>query len=157
MVEVVIATGVFAFAVAGVLMLMPQLTRQATAANEAMSAQQLGDGIRVEMRRLAGAGFDAFAQRVPLAGAMEGYRLVATREGARVSVEASGGTVSADEAFFLVELWRFAEGPLAFVPGQSGALAVEVRVSWPYRRTGALEEVALADRESVSFAVAINR
>ncbi len=160
LVEVVIAVGIFAVAIVSVLLVLPTLARRTAESGDAMVAQGLPDAIRSEMRRLAADGFDGFAASVPVmtSAATEGYRMVAARDGVRLSSLAEdNGEIAEDERYFAVELWRFGTPPLAFVNAQSGALAVHVRVSWPYRLPGARKATTLEEREQLTFAVAINR
>ncbi len=160
LVEVVVAVGIFAIAVVGVLLVLPTLARQTAESADLLVAQGLPGAIRNEMKRLASGGLDGFAASVPVMTATptEGYRMVAARDGVRVSsLTADNGEVTEDERYFLIELWRFNAQPLAFVSGQSGALAVHVRVSWPYRLPGVSNATALENREQFTFTVAINR
>lgn len=154
------AVGIFAVAIVSVLLVLPVLARRTAESADALVAQGLPDAIRSEMRRLAADGFDGFAASVPVmtGEATEGYRLAAARDGLRVSSPAEdNGELAGDERYFAIELWRFAAAPLAFANAQSGTLAVHVRVSWPDRVPGAPRATPLAEREQLSFVVAINR
>ncbi|HWA86229.1 MAG TPA: hypothetical protein VG710_08415 [Opitutus sp.] len=154
-----IALGVFALAVVAIVGILPQLMRQAAASNELLVAQRFPDAVRSEMRRVATGSFDSFAASIPVnSAATGGYQILATRDGARISSAATNdGVLNETEAFFSIELWRFSDPPLAFVPGQTGSLAVLVRVSWPYRLPGSVASTDLEDRQQFSFATAINR
>ena len=156
LVEVVIAIGVLGFGVAGLLALLPQLMRQAGETTALLVAEQLPDLIRSELSRV---GFDAVASAVPEQNSgTDGYRLVVSRDGSRVSALASpSGDVAEDESFYLVEAWRFSDPPLAYNPALSDSLALQVRVSWPYRTPTSRVATASEDRHDLMFALAINR
>ncbi len=161
--EVVIATGVFAIGVVGVIALLPALGREMAVAEEQQAAHGLPDAIRLELRRLADrGGFDALAARIPAQSSplADGLALHAPRPGAFVQsaeyLPPDAGRLPEEERYFLVEVWRFGSAPLAFVPGGT-ALPLLVRVSWPYRVSGSPIPVAAGERRSVSFNLAIAR
>jgi hypothetical protein len=164
LVEVVIAVGVFAGAIAVILALLPSLTARSAASADALVAQRLPDVLRVEMQRLAAAGgFDEFAARVPVMNAplADGLTFVAARDGARLHTLSYLAPVADDvlllsEQYFLVELWRFPAAPLAY-DSTGAVLPVNVRVSWPYRISDAGSPVATENRNSLTFTCAINR
>lgn len=164
LVEVVIAVGVFAGAIAVVLALLPSLTSQSAASTDALVAQRLPDALRVEMQRLAATGgFDALATTVPVMSSPldDGLSFVAARDAARFHslsylAPAASDTLLQREQYFLVEIWRFPSAPLAY--DASGAvLPVYVRVSWPYRVSDSGSPVASTNRSSLTFTCAINR
>ncbi len=164
LIEVIIAVGIFAAAVAVILALLPALTRQAAASADTLAALRLPDSIRTELKRVATAGgFDALAgQTKPLATPLPAtMNLAASRDATRVQslgyqVPPATDQIARDEQYFLVEVWSFNQAPLAFDP--SGAvLALHVRVSWPYFTPGAATLTPLADRELVAFNLALNR
>jgi len=164
LVEVIMAVGIFATAVAVMLALLPALTRQAASSADTLTALQLPDALRVELQRMATAGgFDALAGQtkpmtVPLPDTLT---LVASRDATRVQAlnylpPSAGEQIGEAERFFLVEVWSFSQAPLAF--DSSGAvLALHLRVSWPYRFPGSTAPTSLADREQVTFNLALNR
>ncbi|MBX3735376.1 MAG: hypothetical protein KF715_01695 [Candidatus Didemnitutus sp.] len=162
--EVVIAVGVFAGAIAVVLALLPSLTAQSASSADALVAQRLPDAVRVEMQRLATIGsFDALATNVPvMTGPLDnGLAFVAARDGARLHTlnylsTATGDVLLLREQYFLVEIWRFPAAPLAY-EATGAVLPVYVRVSWPYRVADAGSPVALENRNSLTFTCAINR
>ena len=161
--EVVIAVGLFAVAVAVMLALLPALTRQNTDTSDALVAQRLPDALRIELRRVAGSDFNAFAAAIPVMTAplTNGLALVAARDGNRlhtVSYQplAAGASIPPGEQYFFVETWRFNQPPLAYDSAAS-VLVVYVRVSWPCYNPGAVAPTALADRDQFTFLVSINR
>jgi hypothetical protein len=163
LVEVVIAVGIFAVAVATILALLPALTRPSSEATDSLVAQQQPDNLRIELQRLAGAGFDALATAAPVMAAPleNGLLLVASRDGARLHSSgylppSASLRIPPDEQYFAVEVWRFSQPPLAYDAG-AAVLPLYVRVSWPYRNPGSGTPTALADRKQVTFTVAINR
>jgi hypothetical protein len=153
LVEVIIAVSLFAGAVTVIIALTGALLRQSADTAGMMTAQTLPESIKVELSRLAAAGFMA----TPLD---DGFALVASRDGTRVQSLAwllpAIGRIPSAEQYYLIECWRFPSEPLSF-EAQKAFLALHVRVSWPYRIPGATGEVALADRNQVSFAVSLNR
>lgn len=159
LVEVVIAVGIFAVAIAAILALLPSLTRQTTDSADLLSAQRLPEALHVELERVATeTGFDSFAGAIPVMNAplANGFALVGSRDGLRIASEASTASIAVDEQYFLIEVWRFAQAPLAFT-SSSAMLGAYVRVSWPYRVRGAANPTALNDRSQFTFAVSVNR
>lgn len=157
LVEVVVATGIVAIAIAAVMGLLPVLTRQAAESAEVLVAQQLAEPLRVELDRVARErGLDALAGWVPIlsSAGQPGFACVATRDGGRVRIASESTTV--DEQFHLIEMWRFAAPPLAYEPGRP-VLPLQVRVSWPYRTRGGTAPTASGDRKQLLFVVAISR
>lgn len=159
LVEVIIAVGILAGAALGILGLLPQLMRQSARNAEGAVAQRLPAAVRVELRRSAGTNIGALAAGLPVLGASaEGYRLLASRDGAQVVAEsATPWQGHPADAFFLIEVWRFAEGPLSFAGGASAVLAVHVRVSWPYQSGTPAVTTGLKDRLQWSFTTTIAR
>lgn len=160
--EVVLAIGVFAIALIPVLGLLPGLARQGAASGDALVAGRLPDAVRVELRRLAAGGFDATATSIPMmdASLAPGFPLVATRDGSRLQAlglpPPGEAPIIGEEQYFLVECWRFPNEPLSFAPDRA-VLAVQVRVSWPYRQRGLGVPVAFRDREILMFPTSIRR
>jgi type II secretory pathway pseudopilin PulG len=158
LIEVVIATGLAAGAVLVIIGLLGQQSRQVRDADDQIVAAQLADGIRVELMRLARQqGFDVLAASIPVmsGAADEGLLLVADRAGMGlrplIPSDPTGGR------YFLVEIRRYPGGPLAYDPA-GAALAVAVRVTWPYQpQPGGSTTVAASDRGRFDFALAINR
>ena len=164
LIEVVIAVGIFAVAVSVMLALLPSLTRQAAGSADTLTALRLPDVIRTELQRVATAGgFNTLAgETKPMAAPLPAtFMLAASRDATRVQSLVYRPPPAADqiaqgEQFFMVEAWSFNSAPLAFVP--SGAvLALHVRVSWPYFTPGSATATPLADREQVTFNLALNR
>jgi hypothetical protein len=164
LVEVIIAVGIFAAAVSVVLALLPALTRQAGSSADTLAALRLPDALRIELARVAAVGgFDALAGHAsPMAAPLpDTLNLAAPRDVTRVQAlnyepPPEAGQIAADEQFFLVEVWRFNQAPLAFDPA-GGVLALHVRVSWPYHNPGSGTATPLADREQLTFNLAISR
>jgi hypothetical protein len=162
--EVVIAIGVFAGAIAVILSLLPALGAQAASSRDALAAQRLPDALRIELQRLAAnGGFDALASRVP--GANEsrenGLGFVASRDAARLHardylVPETPAVLPSAEQFFLVEVWRLSSGPLHFDAG-GDVLPMSARVSWPYRAPGVSATEDGVHRSELSFNVSIRR
>ncbi|WP_438483092.1 prepilin-type N-terminal cleavage/methylation domain-containing protein [Oleiharenicola lentus] len=164
LIEVVLAVGIFAVAVVAVLAMLPALTRQSIEAEDSLVAQRLPDSIRVELQRLvAVGGFDALATHVPIMAAplIGGFEIVGNRDGSRVHaqthlVPASSLTIPDAERYFLIEAWRFNSGTLAY-DSAAAMIALEVRVSWPYRVPDSTTSTDLKDRQQISFTVSVLR
>jgi len=91
----------------------------------------------------------------------ETIRLVGARDASRIHALSyqpppAVDLIEGDSQYFLIEAWSFADALLAYEAGGAG-LALHVRVSWPYRLPGALAPTPLADRDQISFNLAINR
>jgi hypothetical protein len=159
--EVIIAVGLVVTAVTVIIGLVAGLSRQGVESNEVLTAQRLPDPLKLELARLASAGLDELAERVPVMGApmTDGLALAADRDGARVdSLEylPAPDLIPADEQYYRVECWKFPSEPLRF-DGQKAFLALYVRVSWPYRVPRATAPTAPADRSHVTFTLSLNR
>lgn len=164
LVEVVIAVGLFATAVAVVLALLPALVGQTAAAGESLVAQRLPDPLRLELQRLAtSGGFNALAARAPLAATplSGGLAFVASRDGARLHAldylpPTAAETLPEADQFFLIEVWKFPSAPLAYDPN-GAVLPLMVRVSWPYRTPGSVVVVTASSRSQLTFNTALLR
>ncbi len=161
LVEVVIAVGVFAVAVATTLGLLPAMTRQMANDGDVLVAQRIAGNLHAELQRLAASGFDALANQAPVMAAplANGLEFVAARGGLPLhSVNYLPPTeiMALGDQYFLIEVWQFNQAPLAFV-GTASVLPLYARVSWPYRNPGSASPAPLADRAQIAFTVAINR
>jgi type II secretory pathway pseudopilin PulG len=161
LVEVILAIGIFAVAVIGVLGLLPVLGRQGASSTEALAVQRLPDAIRVELARLAQQDFDALAAQVPVMSSTPapGLALVAARDAVRLHSRdylRPAVTLPVDDQYFLIECWRFVEEPLSFAP-QKAFLALEVRVTWPYRLPGLPDATDESGRSAATVAVSLRR
>ncbi|MBI5424943.1 MAG: type II secretion system protein [Opitutae bacterium] len=165
LIEVVIAVGVFGAAIAVILALLPALTKQSSESAAALTAQQLGDVIRVELVRVASLEtFDGLAGNLPVVAAplTGGRQFVATRDGRRlhaVDPLPAAGAISSADQYFLIECWKFPNEPLR-PDGTKAFLATLVRVSWPYQTGasgGAATTTPLESRAQLTFTCAINR
>lgn len=162
LIEVIVAVALFAGSVAVILALLPGLTQRGAENADRLVAQQLPEALRVELQRLAASDLDGLAAQVPVMSASpeDGLAFVATRNGARLHsrdyLPPSSGQISESEQYFLVECWRFADGPLAYDSAQS-ALALVVSVSWPYRQPGSSVPTTAEARHEFLFTVGFNR
>ncbi|HET7535866.1 MAG TPA: prepilin-type N-terminal cleavage/methylation domain-containing protein [Candidatus Didemnitutus sp.] len=160
LVEVVIAVAIFAAGVTTILALLPAVARRSLEAEETLAALRLTDAVRLEMQRLANErGFDALATTIPVidSNADSGLLLVAAHSSADARVLADESPPR--DEFFLVELRRYPAGQLAYSPS-AGHLALNARVSWPYRvlqADGLAAATAAVDRQHVDFSVVIQR
>ena len=162
--EVIIAVGIFGTTVTVMLGLLPALTRQARATADTLAALHLPDGVRLELQRVATVGgFEALAGQITpmLAPLPATLALAADREATRVQTLDYLPPIAADllpvgSRYFQIEVWRFNQAPLAYDPG-GGALALHVRVSWPYYTPDCATATPLIDREQVTFNVALER
>ena len=163
LIEVVLATGIFAIAVTVTLALLPSLTRQAADSADALAAQRLPDNLRIELQRLATGNFPGLAGAVPIMGAPldNGLGFVATRDVSRLHSltylpPAASATIPAADQYFAIEVWRFGPGTLAS-DGSAAVLPLYARVSWPCRTPGSAAPTALADRSQLTFTIALDR
>lgn len=161
LVEVVIAVGVFATAVAVTLSILPAMTRQMATAGDMLTAERIAGNLQVELQRLAANGFDGLAARAPVMAAplAAGLEFVATRDGLPVQstqLLPPADLIAAADQYFQIEVWRFNAPPLAYV-ATGAVLPLYVRVSWPYQNPGAPAPTVLASRSQLTFTVSINR
>lgn len=162
--EVIIAVGIFAVGVAGILGLLGSMTRQQSANTDALVAQGLPDALRVELRRvrMAAGSLDTLAENVPVmtAAMADGLQFVATRDGGRLHSATyntpSANPIATGERYFLVEVWRFDRAPLSYTSGDY-SLAMHVRVSWPHAASAGGQLVPMTARESLTFNLALER
>ena len=136
LVEVVVATAVFATAIVAVLGLMGPLSHQAEDIVDSEVAARLSQNIQLELERI---GFDS---AVTITDPANPFYLVATKEGDRVLL--ASGTSPADnplsdttlpgianrDRYFRITVSR-QTGALAYVDGTSGFLALQAEVEWP--------------------------
>jgi prepilin-type N-terminal cleavage/methylation domain-containing protein len=160
LVEVVIAIAVLAVSVAGVLALLPVVTRQTSEASESLVAHGLAGAVEVELDNLVRReGWTALVAKFPTSGSAAGLAFVGTKQGERIgAVETS--TIPQTEQFFLIELWRLDPVASGAVEEDSASLAVQVRVAWPYRLAtadGRSVETKPEVRASVQFLVSVRR
>jgi len=162
--EVVIAVGIFAGAITVMLGLLPSMMRQSARAAETHRALGLPDPIRAELMRIARTGgFDALAARIGMLAVPVPETLMLTARADATVVQAldyqpppAGERIPEGERYFLIEAWRFADPPLAFdVAG--AALLLQVRVSWPYHVPNSTAITSVADREQITFNLALRR
>jgi hypothetical protein len=162
--EVVIAVGIFGATMTVLLGLLPFLVRQAGTTADSLAAVRLPDAVRLELQRVVSlGGLDALAgpSRPLAAPAPATLALLSDRKASRVQTAdylppAGADRIPAAEQYFLIEVWRFPAGPLAYVAG-GNLLALHVRVSWPYQLPGATMPTAPRDREQISFNLALCR
>ncbi|HVU25315.1 MAG TPA: prepilin-type N-terminal cleavage/methylation domain-containing protein [Opitutus sp.] len=161
LVEVVIAVGVLAVAIVGIIALLPATTRQMVDASDSLAAQRLPAAIETELKRLEGGGLlGAVAALIKSQGATSTLTMVAPRDGREVR-EIGTSTLDPVDQYFAIELWQFPTGSSAVYDGSTGAvLAAQVRVSWPFHsrnQQGMAVETNISDRNAITFAVAIQR
>jgi hypothetical protein len=162
--EVVIATGIFAAAVTVLLAFLPALTRRGAGASDTLAALRLPDAIRGELQRIVSAGgLDNLAvQTAPIATPLPAtLTMVAARDSTLVQSldylpPLGDEHLALDRQFYLVEVWRFNAAPLAYDAG-GAVLALHVRVSWPHFTPGSAVATPLAARDQVTFNVGLNR
>lgn len=159
--EVVIAIGIFAGSVVVVLSSLPALVRQSADSADLLVAQRFTDGVHLELERQAKrSGFDRLAGAIPIMNAplRNGWPLVATADGQFLQpvADGAGPPIATNDQYFSLELWRFSQPPLSFDPSHA-ALAMYVRVSWPYHVPGSADVTPIEARDEFTFTVAINR
>jgi len=162
LIEVIVAVAVFAGAVAVILALLPGLANRGAETADRLTAQRLPEALRVELKRWATPGVEVLAAQTPLLGPSpaDGLAFVASRDGVRLQPRdnpgSGAGPMPEAEQYFLVECWRFSDGALRFDPA-TGALALTVRVSWPYRTPGSTAGSAPESRHELMFVVGVTR
>jgi hypothetical protein len=142
--EVVVAIGIGALALVGVLGLFAATIHSEDEVRDRDAVNRLGGGIEAELSRLkTGLGWSGWVAGLPPCDAADGILLVGTRSGGWVR-RADGPDPAADRSpddpelpgipardrYFRIEV-RAAPG---FRPeGATGFVVVEARVSWPFR------------------------
>ena len=158
LVEVVIAVGIVATAIVSALALLPSLLQQSTETADLYTAQRLSGSVRTALIEQSRAhGFVAFGAVIPemRSPLTEGWALVGTSDGMRLAAPASG-MIAQDKQHFLIEAWRFPDGPLRF-DSNATVLPLHIRVTWPYHVRGVEEATSLSHRSQFSFNVALDR
>lgn len=155
LIEVVIAVGVAATGLVVVLALLPGLLQQSAGARHTQVALGLPDAITTELRRMADGGFSSFGARAAeFTAESSPLQLVAAEDGTDLR---DAGTSDGRPAFFLIELHRFPPGSPLSYNASLPYLALQARISWPYRPTGATSsEVSRESRQRVTFNIALN-
>jgi hypothetical protein len=120
----------------------------------------MSGAVRVELRRIATVrGFESFATTVPPLSTplADGLALVGARDGMRLKLASEHtGEPTSDEQYFLIELYRFVQPPLAYSTN-GVALPLYVRISWPYRVRGVGSPTLRRERRTCGFTLAIER
>ena len=159
--EVVLAVGLFALGLVGVVALFTPTARIVDGRGAAARTARLVHAVRLELER-----FRAAVEVAPdvspldqLAAAIgdEGLRLVADRNGERLELE-NGGGLPPRERYHLILVER-RQGALAHQDG-AGFLALTVSVRWPYRLPLGENEAdsipaSAADAEFLTFGFAL--
>jgi hypothetical protein len=156
LVEVAIALGVAGTGLLVVLSLLPGLLRQPSEARQSQVALGLADAITIELRSLTGPNLNGLSARAgDFSAASSALRLVAAADGSDLREFSEGDD---REKFFLIELHRFPPGSaLDFAP-RSAWIALQARVSWPFRpAVDAASEVPPEARQRVTFNIAVNQ
>ena len=157
--EVVIAIGIVAGSLVVVLAALPALLRQSADAADLLVAERLPDLIHLELERsVASAGFDSVAAGIPVMGVplQSGRQFVVTADGLRIQTGVSATTIAAEDGYFLIELWRFAENPLVF-DAAAAVLPAYVRISWPFHAHGESAATSVGSRSEYCFVLSLRR
>ncbi len=137
LVEVVVAVGIFAIGIVGVLGLLSPSIKSVSEVGDTAVANRLADNIQVELERL---GFTAVTTALPNSGAL--ITLVANRDGSRVllSTVADNDVAATDRPPGILHRDRYYGitvqqlSSLPYVAANSpGFIALSVRVVWPYQ------------------------
>lgn len=158
--EVLIALGVVTSGLVVVLVLMPALLGQQREQEDTLVALRLPDAVRQELLRQAAGDFVRLADRLGEFAERDGsgLRLVAKRDGTDLR-PLSAAEPEGRGQYFLIDLHRFpGDSPLAADPSAPW-LAVQARVSWPFRSgVGATRHETPADRRRrLSFNLIVQR
>lgn len=160
--EVIIAVGLFVSSVVVIIGFIAALSRQGADSADTLAAQKLPEPLRVELARLAGSDLEALAAQIPVMSAplTDGLAFAATREVTGVESLAylppANDRIPAAEQYYLVECWKFQDEPLRF-DAQKAFLALQVRVSWPYRLPGVADPTEPSDRSQITFTMSLTR
>ncbi|QYM80116.1 prepilin-type N-terminal cleavage/methylation domain-containing protein [Horticoccus luteus] len=152
LVEVVLAVGVFAVTIVGLLALLTPTAKSTAEISDYARASALGDGIQGELERLrdanVGAGrldalHDVVAANTPL-------KLVASADATRVLRESDAVAAGLSERdwHFLIEI-REQPAPLNYTAG-AAFLALTATVKWPYKIPSGETDVTDADLTQAS-------
>jgi hypothetical protein len=139
LVEVVIALGVFS---TGVIVVIALITSGASRSRESMDSKialGLSERIRSEV-------ISYFGQDLPTFSSDEPLRLVSSRVGDDVRIEAGDGR----DAYFLVELMPLGSDEL-LRDANRGTVGADVTVHWPYRPPGTVNIDVEAAKNSVRY------
>lgn len=162
LIEVVVALGLFAVTVVGVLALQTAIGESVAGIAAHSRAAQLGDALTIELRRICilsaaegrAAGLDGLAALVPSSDSAPPLKLVASRDGLRVvresEVDATEIGIKPQDRFYLIEVRQHA-GPLEYASA-SGFLAATAAVKWPYSLATAED---LGARDSAGIATVV--
>ena len=155
LVEVIVAVGVCAVAVVGVVALFGPAVRDTREVVDRRTAQRLAEQVNDELQR---GGFAAVATATGGGGSLQ---LVARADGTQIVLEGDADNdpatgvprgIPPSERYFGVEVIR------ALRPASGPAwLALEVRVSWPLALPPDGSIVPVAQRSDYRFHTAINR
>jgi hypothetical protein len=160
--EVIIAVGLFVSSAVVIIGFIAALSRQGADSADTLAAQKLPEPLRVELARLAGSDLEALAAQIPVMSAplTDGLAFAATREATGVESLAylppANDRIPAAEQYYLVECWKFQDEPLRF-DAQKVFLALQVRVSWPYRLPGVADPTEPGDRSQITFTMSLTR
>ncbi len=154
LIEVVLAVGIFATVIIGVVGLLGPTVRSVRDVIDSTIAARLADGVDAELRRVG------FVGMVAATSGSTVLPLVATEDGSRIVRETDAGNaptatppgIPQEERYYLVEVRR-AVSP-AYTAGDP-SLVLTIRVSWPYQRPGSGTPVAPEDRSVFIFNTAI--
>lgn len=138
LIEVVVATGIFAFSIVAIIGLMSPMSKRTDDVLDGEVAARLSNLIGTELQRQ---GFAWSAANVPVAESDEPIILYASADGSRVrlaGIDADAALagvaqpgISERDRYFLIEVRKHA-APLDFDPAVSSVVSVQSRVWWPY-------------------------
>lgn len=146
LVEVVVAVGIFALAIVGVIGLLAPSIKAVSEIADTNVAARLAQNIQMELENY---GFAPVVTATDPNGSLKKIQLVATKDGLRV-VRSNGTTpipadndpvtgtppgIAAADRYYLVEVTQFPAGnTLAYTAANNpGFVALSVRVLWPYK------------------------
>jgi len=147
LVEVVVAIGVFVVGVVGAIALLASTTDSASATLDANGALRVAESSEALLRTNE---WDLVASYLEESDSTPIY---ADKSGGRIGFI---DVVELADAYYEIKLRRISDLSPVTADTTAGFLAFEVRVSWPVRQGGG-EIVPLANRETVTLNMAINR
>lgn len=147
LVEVVVAIGVFVVGVVGAIALLSSTTNSASSTLDANGALRVAESSEALLRA------NSWDFVLNYLGETDSASIYADKSGSRIGFT---DTVELADAYYEIDLRRMSDLSPITEDTTAGFLAFEVRVSWPVRQ-GSGETVPIANRDSVTLNMAINR
>jgi prepilin-type N-terminal cleavage/methylation domain-containing protein len=163
MMEVIIALGVFAFAITIVLALFAQNLSRAREIENLRTTQALYGVVDAKLKEIGwGEGLNPDGSTGLLESVGTGGTLILVADESGNRVDRPDGGIPANEQYFRLEISAYDEPGYSYgeLDGLRGMLALEVLISWPYRTPGvssaqAFVETLPVDRQFEAYITTI--